>query len=646
MGKKIAGFDIGTGNSCCCVFENGKPVVVANSEGGRTTPSVVSLIDGDRRVGESAKRQQIVHPKETIYNIKRFMGATYDGCEKIRNSVAYDVVNSNGKPRVKVDGREYSPEEITSYIVNKMKKTAEDYLGEEVKDVVITVPAWFDNAAREATKLAGEMCGLNVLRCTNEPTAGILASNIDAKDGDKKVLVADIGQGTTDFSLCEISDGLVEVLASEGSVFLGGSDFDNAIRQWMIDQCKEENGVDLSQDVQAMQRLTEAAEKAKIELSSMTSTEINLPYITVKDGNPIHFVKTLTRAKMEQLTSHLVEEVVSYGRSVCKKANVEANELNCILLVGGQSRSLAIQEALTKEFNVPLNHSVNPDEAVAIGAAIQANIIVGGEGSSDILLLDVTPLNLGIETAGGVMTQLIEENTTIPCKRSQIFTTAAPMQTSVTINVLQGIRPMASQNKSIGQFNLDGIAPAPQGVPQIEVSFDIDANGILSVSAVDKATNKEQHITIENNNSLSKEEIERIKAEAKEYEAEDARLKKAADDKNKCESTIYQTQTQMESMKDHLSDDDKTFFNGKVEELKKMSESSDYTKLESVLGEIQTRWYAISAKAYQSSNPNGANVNFGDLFGQMGGSGNPFANANFNGANDKAKKPEEDVQDV
>ena len=616
--SKAIGIDLGTGNCCVSTIENGKPVVIANSEGSRTTPSVVCLKDGERKVGQSANRQRVVNPSETIYNIKRFMGNDYDACKEIISRVPYKVNNVGGKPRIEVEGREYSPEEVSSFILNKMKKTAEDYIGETVTDAVITCPAWFDNSAREATKLAGEMCGLNVLRIINEPTAAILASNIATTDKEKKVMVADIGCGTTDFSVCDISDGVVEVLASKGDVFLGGSDFDNAIAEWLITEFKNENGIDLHNDKQAFSRVIEAAEKAKIELSISTSTEINLPYITIKNNTPVHLVKTLTRAKLEQLTKDLVDKIITCGKKALEVAKINKNELDCILLVGGQSRSIAIQEALSKEFGTELNKSVNPDEAVSIGAAIQANTIVGGSNASDILLLDVTPLTLGIETMGGVMTTLVEANTTIPCERKQIFTTAASNQTSVQIHVLQGERPMAKDNKSLGIFTLDGIMPAPRGVPQIEVSFSLDANSILTVSATDKATGKEQHITIQNNNSLSQEEIERIKQEAKAHEAEDKKVKEQAEKQNRCESLIYQTEQSIKEHETMLTQEDKDFFNGKIEELNNMKKNSDYSNLSNVENDINNRWYGITSKAYENNSQQAGGSNpFGDMFGNF-----------------------------
>ena len=642
--SKAIGIDLGTGNCCVSTIENGEPVVISNSEGSRTTPSVVCLKDGERKVGQAANRQRVVNPSETIYNIKRFMGNDYDACKEVISRVPYKVNNVGGKPRIEVEGREYSPEEISSFILNKMKKTAEDYIGETVTDAVITCPAWFDNSAREATKLAGEMCGLNVLRIINEPTAAILASNIVTTDKEKKVMVADIGCGTTDFSVCDISNGVVEVLASKGDVFLGGSDFDNAIAEWIISEFKNENGIDLHNDKQALSRVIEAAEKAKIELSTSASSEINLPYITVKDGTPVHLVKTLTRAKLEQFTKDLVDKIIACGKKALEAAKINKNELDCILLVGGQSRSVAIQEALSREFGTELNKSVNPDEAVAEGAAIQANTIVGGSNASDILLLDVTPLTLGIETMGGVMTPLVEANTTIPCERKQIFTTAASNQTSVQIHVLQGERAMAKDNKSLGIFSLEGIMPAPRGVPQIEVSFSLDANSILTVSATDKATGKEQHITIENKNSLSQEEIERIKQEAKEYEAEDKKIREQAEKQNHCESLIYQTENNMKEHDSKLSQEDKDFFNGKIEELNNMKKNSDYNNLSNVENDINNRWYGITSKAYgNNSQQPGGNNPFGDIFGNFASNTSDNTSANTSNPTDDS---DAEVQDA
>lgn len=637
MSKKVIGIDLGTSFSAVATIENGKPVVITNSEGARTTPSVVYVEKGERKVGDPARRQRVVHPKNTVSTIKRFMGVDYDKCTDIIKKMTYDVVNENGKPRVKIDDRTYSPEEISSYILNKMKMTAEDYIGEKVSDAVITVPAWFDSAARECTKIAGEMCGLNVLRVINEPTAAILASDIDLSKGDKKVLVADIGGGTTDFSVCELSEGMVEVLASHGDVFLGGTDFDNTVAEWIVKAFKTDEGVDLSKDPQAMQRVLEASEKAKIELSSSSTTEINLPYITARDGMPLHLMKTLSRAEFEHMTQGLVDKIIECGKEALKQANVAYDELDCILLVGGQSRSIAIQRELTNTFGVTLNKSVNPDEAVALGAAVQANIIVGGEGSKDILLLDVTPLTLGIETMGGVMTAIVEANTTIPVRRSQIFTTAADNQPSVTISVLQGARPMARDNKEIGRFNLDGIPPAPRGVPQIEVTFEIDVNGLLSVSAKDKGTNIKQTITIENKNSVSQEEIERIKREAEEHAEEDARTKEMLDKQNKCESLIFSTEKLLENMKEHVTDEDRKFFDEQLTKLKGFKDNGDYTGLDAVEGEINKRWNDISVKAYSAGQPGSAdnpfNVNVDDIL-----------NGKFTAPNTDGKKDDPDVE--
>lgn len=609
--NQVIGIDLGTGFSCVATIEAGKPVVIVNSEGQRTTPSIVSFKDGERKVGESAKRQRVMNVKNTVYNIKRLMGVTYEQAKNqgILYKMTYDIhPDGNGNPRVNIDGRDYSPEEISAMILAKMKKTAEDYIGDEVTDAVITCPAWFDDAARQATKNAGTIAGLTVHRVINEPTAAIMASNINIKT-DAIIMVADIGQGTTDFSVCEISDGVVEIKASKGDVFLGGADFDNKISQWIVDECKADNGVDLSKDPMAMQRVVEAAEKAKIELSTSTTTEVNLPYITVSDGVPVHFVKSLTRAKMDSMCADIVKKVVDCGIEAMKAADLSYDKLSYILLVGGQSRSIAIQEALKEEFKTELNKSVNPDEAVALGAAVQANVSVGGEGSENaMLLLDVTPLNLGIETMGEVMTKMIEANTTIPTRHTEIFTTAVDNQPSVTIRVLQGCRPMARDNKEIGVFNLDGILPAKRGVPQIEVTFDIDASGILSVTAKDKATGKEQNVRIESKTSISDEEIERMRKEAEEHAEEDKKAQEELSKANRAEGLSFSIDKFIENLNDKpelLTQEDKDFLEEKKKELEKMREDKDYSNIDNVETEVQTRMYMISSKAYGGSNGSG-----------------------------------------
>lgn len=611
MGK-IIGIDLGSTNSCVAIMENGKATVVVNEEGNRTTPSVIALKDGDRKVGTSAKRQQIVNPKETVILIKRFMGATYDESKEAINHVQYEVVNKSGFPMAKIEGREYSPEELSSMIVNKMKKVAENYLGTDVKEAVITVPAYFNDLARQATKTAGELAGLDVKRVIAEPTAAILASNIDMEKGGK-FAVADFGGATTDFSIADISDSVVEILATNGDVYCGGSDIDKAIADYIINKFKSENGVDLSTDAQSYARVYEAAEKAKCELSSTTSTEISLPYITIKDGKPIHLTETLTRVKFEQLAMPIIDKVIGCGKEAIKESKISTKDLDGILLVGGSCRIPIVQERLEKEFGVKLIKNVNLDEAVALGAAVQGSII-NGDNENNILLLDVTPLSLGIETKGGVMTKLVESNTTIPCKKTQIFTTAVDNQSSVTIRCLQGERPMANDNKEIGVFNLDGIVPARRGIPQIEVSFDIDVNGILKVSAVDKATGKEQNITIENKGSLTQEDIDRIKADAEAHKAEDDKKREELEKLNKVSSIRYTVENTLENYKDkpeYLTEEDKAYFNEKLEVLKKMEEDKDFSNLDMLDKEISARWNTIAFKAYGGNN-NGFDIN--DIF--------------------------------
>ncbi|MCH4250751.1 MAG: molecular chaperone DnaK, partial [Prevotella sp.] len=538
MGK-IIGIDLGTTNSCVAVFEGNEPVVIANSEGKRTTPSVIGFVkDGERKIGDPAKRQAITNPKNTVYSIKRFMGETYDQCAKEIARVPYTVVNENGYPRVEIEGRKYTPQEISAMVLQKMKKTAEDYLGQEVTDAVITVPAYFSDTQRQATKEAGEIAGLKVRRIVNEPTAAALAYGVDKANKEMKIAVFDLGGGTFDISILEFGGGVFEVLSTNGDTHLGGDDFDQVIIDWLVKGFQADEGIDLSKDPMAMQRLKEAAEKAKIELSSSMTTEINLPYITAVGGVPKHLVKTLSRAQFEQLAHELIQKCLIPCQNAVRDAKLQVSDINQVILVGGSSRIPAVQTLVKNFFGKEPSKGVNPDEVVAVGAAIQGAILNKEQGVGDIVLLDVTPLTLGIETMGGVMTKLIDANSTIPCKKSEVFSTAADNQTEVTIHVLQGERPMAADNKSIGQFNLTGIPPARRGVPQIEVTFDIDANGILNVSAKDKATGKEQSIRIEASSGLSKEEIDKMKAEAKQNENQDKEQREKVDKLNQADSLI------------------------------------------------------------------------------------------------------------
>jgi molecular chaperone DnaK len=617
MGK-ILGIDLGTTNSCCAIMEGGEPVIIANSEGKRTTPSVIGFgNDGERKVGDPAKRQAVTNPTKTISSIKRFMGVTYEESKKEIEKVPYKIINEGSQLRVQIDERKYSPQELSAIILQKMRQTAEDYIGEKITDAVITVPAYFNDSQRQATIEAGQIAGLNVLRIVSEPTAAALAYGLDKK-GDSKIVVFDCGGGTHDVSVLDLGDGVFEVLSTDGDTHLGGDDFDQVIIDWLVTEFKNEHGLDLSKDSMALQRLREAAEKAKIELSSTSSSEINLPYIMPVDGIPKHLVKTLTKSNFEKLIDSLVDRTIAPCKSALKNAGLKVEDIDEIILVGGTTRIPAIQDAVKKFFGKEPSKGVNPDEVVALGAAIQGGVLAGDV--KDVLLLDVTPLSLGIETMGGVFTKLIESNTTIPTKKSQVFSTAADNQPTVEIHVLQGERSMARDNRTIGRFHLDGLPPAMRGVPQVEVTFDIDANGIINVSAMDKATNKQQSIRIETSSGLSKEEIEKMKQEAEMNADSDKKAKEDADSINVADSTIFNIEKSLTDLEGKISEEQKSDITSILDKLKDAHSKKDVELCKSLVDEVNLSFQKISQDLYEQVNNqtgetefNGSDVEFEEV---------------------------------
>lgn len=620
MGK-IIGIDLGTTNSCVSVVEGKEPIVIENSEGRRTTPSIVAFTDNnERKVGDPAKRQAITNPERTIFSIKRFMGETFDKVEREINRVSYKIVKGdNNTPRVKIDDRMYTPQEISAMTLQKMKKTAEDHLGQEVTEAVITVPAYFSDSQRQATKEAGEIAGLQVKRIINEPTAAALAYGLDKKDKDQRIAVYDLGGGTFDISILELGGGVFEVKSTNGDTHLGGDDFDEAVINWLAEEFLKDENIDLRKDPMALQRLKEAAEKAKIELSSSSSTEINLPYIMPVDGIPKHLVRTLSRAKFEALTDDLVKRTMGPVKKALSDAGYSPSDIDEIILVGGSTRIPAIQSSVENYFGKKPSKGINPDEVVAVGAAIQGAIIGGDFQQDDIVLLDVTPLSLGIETLGGVMTKLIESNTTIPTKKTETFSTAADNQTSVEIHVLQGERPMAKDNKSIGRFHLDGIPPAQRGVPQIEVTFDIDSNGIIHVSAKDKGTGKEQKIRIEANSTLNEDEINKMKEEAKANAEEDKKAKEKIDKLNQADSLVFQTEKQLKEYGDKLPEDKKKPIEDAVAKLKEAHKNQDVDAIDTAMEELNKQWQAASQDLYNAQQQAGGQADAGQDGGQQAG---------------------------